>query len=786
VVKELSMLGAKMDKKLETLTDLKTQLSKHLENDDTDHDLVLELSHKIAAFEKDKVRFTVDAGVIDRLGQELVARQETAVSELVKNSYDADATIVTLTFKDSDSTGGTLIIEDDGDGMTRDEVVNGFMRISSTSKIHSPLSRKHKRQRAGQKGIGRFSVQRLGLGLTIITQTSSSEEALKLDINWSDYQQDSNLLTISNQLVRIKKAKHKGTILVISDLRDKWSKAAIQRVYRYVSNIIQPFSLSEVVELNEDDKEKLDPGFKAQFFKQSANNKPEIVADREVMVYDHALAEIHGYIDSSGIGIYTVDSKKLAISEIGEIGNDPDDIKIPFTELSNVRFKAYYYIYDSDLISKIHSTSIRKITEREGGIKLYRNGFRVLPYAEPGNDWLDLDRSVRRRTILPPHANGNFLGFVQINDPENFFNETSSREGLIENEAFRQLRNFVHRTILTGVMKVAAARNIKLTPSQKRDSTGSFEEIGIRIKNIAKTIEELEREFEDENSGSKVKRKRRTKKIKEAVEELGALHNSELKKTIKERSMLRVLSSVGLTVSQFVHEIKHHIDHVKSDISYLISELQGNTQALERATILQSNFQSFSDYTSYFNDVVSQNIIRDIRPQNMWKVINNFVDTMSSDAANAGIIILSPKLNKDWLYTKSMHPSEWSSILFNFYSNSKKAIQRAKSEGKILIECGEENDLIYVEFSDNGDGIELGTEEKVFDEFYTTTSLDSLEELDHNTEILGTGLGLKITKDIIKGYRGNISVVSAKNDFSTCIRVEIGKATDKELNEHGL
>lgn len=775
-----------MDNNLETLIELKTQLSKHLESGDTDHNLILELSHKIAAFEKDKVRFTVDAGVIDRLGQELVARQETAVSELVKNAYDADATIVSLTFKDSDDLGGTLIIEDDGDGMSRDELVNGFMRISSTSKIHNPLSRKYKRQRAGQKGIGRFSVQRLGLDLSIITQTSSSDEALQLNINWSEYQQDSNLLTISNQLVRIKKVKDKGTILVINGLRDKWSKAAIQRVYRYVSNIIQPFSLADIVELTRDEKEEVDPGFKAKFFKQAGNSEPEIVADRDVMVYDHALAEIHGYIDSSGIGIYTVDSKKLAINDIGEIGNDPDDITIPFTALSNVRFKAFYYIYDSDLIPKIHSTSIKKITEREGGIKLYRNGFRVLPYAEPGNDWLDLDRSVRRRTILPPHSNSNFLGFVEINDPEKFFNETSSREGLIENEAFRQLRNFVHRTILTGVMKVAAARNIKLTPSQRRDNSGSFEEIGIRIKNIAKTIEELEREFEDENSGSKTKRRRRTKKIKEAVEELDVLHKSELKKTIKERSMLRVLSSVGLTVSQFVHEIKHHIDHVNSDISYLISELEDNAEALERATILQSNFQSFSDYTSYFNDVVSQNIIRDIRPQNMRKVINNFVDTMSSDAAKAGINILPPKLNKDWLYTKSMHPSEWSSILFNFYSNSKKAIQRAKAEGKILIECGEENDLIYIEFSDNGDGIELGAEEKIFDESYTTTSLNSLDEVDQNTEILGTGLGLKITKDIIKGYRGNISVVSAKSEFSTCIRVEVGKATDKELDEHGL
>ena len=776
-----------MNNNLEKLEQLKSVLSKHLTSETIDHDLVLELSHKIASLEKDKVRFSIDAGVIDRLGQELVARQETAVSELVKNSYDADAELVTLTFKNSDDLGGSLIIEDDGDGMTYDELVNGFMRISSSSKFHNPLSKRFKRQRAGQKGIGRFSVQRLGFGLTIITQTSGSNEAIRLDIDWNEYQRDINLLSISNKLEYFEKNREKGTTLIIKNLRDKWSKAAIQRVYRYVSNIIQPFSLSDVVqdETSIDEIKQLDPGFKARFYKSVNGQPPETVADRSVMVYDHAVAEIQGYIDETGIGIYTIDSKKLSINEIGEIGNDPDDSTIPFTALNNVRFKAYYYIFDSDLISKVHSTNIKKLTDREGGIKLYRNGFRVLPYAEAGNDWLDLDRSVRRRTILPPHSNNNFLGFVEIKDPENIFNETSSREGLIENDAFMQLRNFLHRTILTGVMKVAAARNIKLTPSQKKEK-GVYEEISVRIKNIAKTIEELEREFDVEDGISKSKRKRNTKKIKDAVEELDALHKSELKKTIKERSMLRVLSSVGLTVSQFVHEIKHHMDHVKSDIAFLISELQGNAKALERATILQANFQSFSDYTSYFNDVVSQNIIRDIRPQNMWKVINDFVHTMSSDADKAGIKILPPIFHKNWLYTKSMHPSEWSSILFNFYTNSKKAIKRAKSEGKIQIECGEENDLIYVEFSDNGDGIKSGSEDKIFEEFYTTTSVETLEELDQNTEILGTGLGLKITKDIVKGYRGNIFVASAKGEFATCLRVEIGKATDKELDEHGI
>lgn len=767
-----------------TIEELRQELSSHLQNETLNLDLVLDLSHQIASSDKKNVRFSIDAGVIDRLGQELVARQETAVSELVKNSYDADSEEVTLTYIDSDVIGGTLIIEDDGDGMTHNELVNGFMKISSTSKVHNPLSRHYKRQRAGQKGIGRFSVQRLGRKLTILTQTEDSDSALRLTIDWDKYEKDTNLLSISNGLEVVPKDKNKGTKLIIEGLRDKWSKAAIRRVYRYVSNIIQPFSLSDVTDKTDD--EASDPGFKAIFYKQDDTKKPEVVADREVMIYDHAIAEIEGYVDESGIGTFTVDSKKLGISEIGEVGNDPDDKTIPFTELKGTRFKAYYYIYDADLIPKMHASSIRKLAQREGGIRLYRNGFRVLPYAEPGDDWLDLDRSTRRRTILPQHSNLNFFGFVEIRDEQNHFNETSSREGLIENEAFRQLRNFVHRTLVNGVLIVAAERNVKTTSGQKQDEHGNWDKIEVSIKNIAKTIEEMEQEFDDDDVKSKTRRKKRAKKIKEAVEELEELRKSELKKTIKERSMLRVLSSVGLTVSQFIHEIKHHMDHIQSDIAYLLAELEGEQEALKRAHILKDNFSSFNDYTSYFNDVVSQNLIRDIKPINMRHVIKKFVDTMKLDAEKANVELVEPYFSKDWLYTKPMHPSEWSSVLFNFYTNSKKAIQRAKSDGKILIECGEENDMIYVEFSDNGDGIDEGKEEQVFDEFYTTTNVDNFEMLDQNTEILGTGLGLKITKDIIKGYRGNIFVTSAKNDYSTCLRVEVGKATDKELDEYGI
>lgn len=163
-------------------------------------------------------------------GTELVARHETAVSEFIKNSYDADARSTSISFLDVNNTGGSLIIEDNRNGMTRDQLVNGFMKISSTSKIHKPESPIFKRKRAGRKGIRRFSTQRLGNKRTIITQTEDSDFALKLIVDWEKYKMDGNLIFISNQIEEISKTKEKGTTLRIDGLRKWWSEAMIKRV----------------------------------------------------------------------------------------------------------------------------------------------------------------------------------------------------------------------------------------------------------------------------------------------------------------------------------------------------------------------------------------------------------------------------------------------------------------------------------------------------------------------------------------------------------------------------
>ncbi len=762
-----------------TEADIRKKLSELLNDETLNYSAILSLSNELSKFDENNVRFSVDAGLIDRLGNELVSRQETAVSELVKNSYDADAISVDLTFFNSANIGGTLIIKDNGVGMTKDQLINGFMRISATDKVHQPYSESYKRKRAGKKGIGRFAVQRLGKKLTIITKTDNSDVAYKLSIQWDQYIGDKNLIDITNTIESIVSDDVAGTTLIIEELRDKWSEAAIKRIYRYVSDIMQPFPLRETSNM-----ENSDPGFKAIFYISDGNNRRKIVDDK-IMIYDHAVAIIDGSINSEHIGQYSVNSSKLGLEFSDRIGLDPDDKETIFDKIKNVYFRAYYYIYEANLIPKMHMNAIKKLANIAGGIRLYRNGFRVLPYGEPGDDWLSLDMSTRRRSILPTHTNISFFGFVEIDDTSGDFEETSSREGLMNNDAMIQLQNFTYRTILNSVIKIAEIRNIKIVSGQKKDEDGNWEKIDIRVKNIAHTLDELDKALES-GDGVVAKRQRRRKidKLKKDIEELQEVQKQEIAKTLKERSMLRVLGSVGLTIGQFIHEIKYHFDNIRDDIRILIEDLENDYKALERLYILNNNFASFSTYMSYFDNVISQNIVRDLKPIELRTVVKPFVSSLSSDANKAGITFTPPNFIGYNLYTKPMHPSEWSSILFNFYTNSRKAIRRVGNEGEIFIECGITDKFVYLEFSDTGDGISPENEEKIFEEFFTTTGQSTLDIAEFRNDIQGTGLGLKIVKDIVSSYKGNIMVVTPKKHYSTCIRVEIPKASEKDLQKY--
>lgn len=764
---------------MENEEQIRLQLQQLLESHSKNYSQILLLSNKLAEFDKEHVRFSIDGGLIDRLGNELVARQETAVSELVKNCYDADATHVTLTFRNTDKIGGELLIEDNGTGMTEQQLRDGFMRISSSEKIKNPVSAIYHRKRAGKKGIGRFSVQRLGRKLIIQTFTASANTGFELCIDWNSYAENKELGFVSNTIKSIPKCDFVGTRLLIKDLRDRWPEASISRIYQYVSDVIQPHDIFRTKKENN----FVDTGMEVLFYLNNKNIHKEI-HDLKLSYNQMALATIEGGVDSERHGYYHVYSDKLKLDFTDNVGYDTEDKYSEFRNIKNLKFKAYYFIYQKSLIPHGQMTSIKKYALNNSGIKLYRNGFRVLPYGERGDDWLSLDLSTRRRSILPTHTNQNFFGFVEISDDSGDFEETSSREGLLNNDAFVELQNFIYRALVNAVVKIAEVRNVKIVSGQKKEN-GTWEDINVRIKNIFFTLSELDKELATADNTVEARRKRQKAiaNLKKEVDEVDKLQKKAQKKQIKDTAMLRVLGSVGLTVGQFIHEVKNHFININKEVD-LLNNVTVIQDVHQHTAVLSSNFRDLNTYVSYFDKVISDNVVRELRPLDLRSEIGRFVNSMEEDLKRVGIELVEPIIHGYFLYTIPMHPSELSSVLFNFYTNSRKAIKRANSNGKIMIECGTSGDIVYLEFSDNGDGVSKEIEDRIFDEFFTTTSASSLDSIDSTNEVTGTGLGLSIVRDIVKSYRGTVRVVSPKSNYSTCIRVEFPKATKKHLQDY--
>lgn len=755
--------------------DIRKSLQEELGKEKIDYDKVISLSNQLSTFDTENVRFSVDAGIVNRLGVELVGKRETAVAELIKNGYDADATQVDVIFKNTGSAGGSIIIIDNGEGMSLEQLQNGFMRLSSTVKIHNPYSNRYKRLRAGQKGIGRFAAQMLGKKLIITTQKRDAPFALKVEINWDDFSSDKDLNAIGNKIVEVSKKETAGTTLEINDLRNPWSNTIINKVYNNISTLIQPFPVSNKIKNSNDD-----PGFKVNFYENEIKEGNKIKTDLS-NVYKYAIAEINTYVDDNSQGHWSIDSQHFNYHDEGLIGKEKDKDNEPFTYVKGIHAKFYYYIYDSSLIPTKVLKYVRAMADENGGIRLYRKGFRVLPYGEKGDDWLGLDESANRRTVVAPHKNNSFFGVVEIGEQEApLFEETSSREGLIENDAFAELRDFLYRVIIIAVLRIASIRGRKGTAGQKdwkqKNSSVKVDQALNDLKDIInETLKDNGSNADASNvtHGNIIFYERAKSLIEEAIQARDS-EKEDYQGLIDENNMLRILAGTGLVIGEFVHEIQRFYPAFKAKLDSLKDKFSDDEEAERELNDFDTLYHSFESYTSYFDYTISRNVDRELEPINIKYVVNKFLKTIKPDADRAHITLVDPIFEKHYLYTTPMHPSEWTSILFNLYTNAKKAIFKANLEDKrILIRSGVENDEIFLEFSDTGIGIPKENEDRIFDAFFTTSEPVKESSLSNNNT--GTGLGLKIVKDIVESHNGSIMVAEPYQTYKTTFKIIIPK-----------
>lgn len=764
-----------------TIKKVKEEIQDALATSKPDAGHVMKLAAELSSLDGTSAHFSVNATIIRRLGRELVASRETALAELIKNSYDADANDVTVTLSRLDKPGGRMHIKDDGSGMTVDQLRNGFLQIASDYKEREPESPGLHRKRAGQKGIGRFAVERLGKKLTLITATKDSQDATQLTVDWDNFERSGELFSVRSPITRTPKTFPKGTLIIIDDLREGWTIDSVNEAQTYVVDLLQPKYFDppslpgDAVPLKESE---LDPNRFDVSFNVLEGASPVKVHPPERQFVESALAIVDASVDATGEWKIAIDSKLLKKTWKYDATYLPDEEKKDwlFTDLKNVRLRAAYYIWDDEVVESLGLKNKKTRIRARVGLKVYRNGFRVSPYGNPGNDWLGLDQIAAKRKILPAVGNKSWLGFISITDPSNsLIVETSSREGLVESRYYTELRDFAQNVLVYCAIVVARKRKKKVYASDKDTDFGES-----RAKKTQKTVQRLSKQIRELAKTRETSKNSYTKDVitDTTLEDVKTDLEVLLKDTTEltsEIAILRTLASVGMSVLMFSHEVKGVLVAMLARIQTLLNEGDINKKTRDHLAALKVHIEQLQHHTGYYEATGSAAASREKIYADMLASAHTFVATFkqisrqaSIDLSFEGDLKLGPRL-------VAIHEAEFAGVLINLYTNAFKAIKKKSisDSAKIVLRHSRIENRDILEFMDNGVGIKEKDRDRVFEPFFTTSAVrTSLRPAD--PDIYGTGLGLTITRDSIRSGNGTIAVViPPPPSFSTCLRIEM-------------
>ena len=661
--------------------------------------------------ESNSVAFRFSGKLARLLGEESVSSPTVAISELVKNAYDADASVCAVTFEGSSDPEMVLRIRDDGHGMTRGEIEDKWMVVGTSDKEYNPLTPSG-RAKVGEKGIGRFAVQRLGHTATLISRPVKSDSEFSLTIDWDLYAKPG--VTFDQVRHEIKSGKktnpeEHGVELVISKLRDQWTKASLEDLQQRLGTIVPP-------------------GWEEKKFRIDIS-APLVGVTRmtlEPAIFQEYLYHLVCDYDGTSKLTYVFDLKGGA-PKTGELEEH--------YECGPVHFELYGYVLSPGTKEKygryvLKGKRLKEQLALYHGVKLFRDNFRVRPYGDPDNDWLGLD--IWARNQLEAFTNDHVIGTAYITRKDNPLVDTTTREGLIQNRAYFDLKD-----LLTDAISIVVADRRVSFPRQKK----SVVESGA-LREISQAANEIK---------SGTKNQVLISRINSAVASIEAdVQNLEDQK-ITELATYRGLASLGLSLASVAHEMTE-------PVSIIIQ------RAIRTQKMLRDSNLNWAQSTESWEEVRSSIL----RINEILYYINAFSSAKERTKTAIDIpgaikdllrafksILVQEKITLQTELAQHVTPVagfrvEFDSVLINLLTNSIEAFRDYRGEKTIKISCGKQDPFIWIRFSDSGPGIPLANREIIFEPFWTSKAKE------------GTGLGLTIVKEILLDYGASIAVVDSE------------------------
>lgn len=393
-----------------------------------------------------KLEYKINNKVItELLGKQNFTNKESAILELVKNSYDALATELLI-----EIVNNSVIISDNGIGMDAKDIKSCWMHIGKSNKKYEVKNENgEKRILAGSKGIGRFALSRLGEKVELHSTKNGSNPIL-----WAT---DWEEITLEEKII----SEERGTKIIIKQLRDKWNLSAVENLKNYLSRSYNDTAMKIIIRFNGEnypvekyflksnlgiectskltfnyisENEKLIFKIESDEFKEEAR---QYYKKNNLFESTIVLNMVEELVFNNGLDIDKKELKKI----LNNLGNFTGEL---YFSLATSLSDGERFLYKHTKLKKPYNS----------GIILYRNSFSISSY-EGSKDWLELGKRARKSPAAATHPTGawrvrenNLSGKIEIDKEKNkMLMDLSNRQGLEENEYYIIFTEIIRKAI---------------------------------------------------------------------------------------------------------------------------------------------------------------------------------------------------------------------------------------------------------------------------------------------------------------------------------------------------
>jgi signal transduction histidine kinase len=730
------------------------------------------------------------ARLMSTLGEELISSERVAIIELVKNSYDADASLVVIRFNAPLEEGrGSIEVWDNGHGMAPETVQDTWLEIATPHRHRAPRSEKLGRRVLGAKGIGRFSAARLGQVTSLTTRRSDSSE-VTVRVDWGEFSNDDAYLdqvpvgwaidspnvfapdgeaehlfasvthrfsALGDNTIVHGAIKPHGTVVRLERLRQSWRVESIEALKRSLSRLLPPPTPAG---LSVPDRPEfaiyidMTPGELDHF--------SGFVAASETLA--HPRYRMLGTVDADGKASLTL-----------QADDSTDEVRIEENLLQDSTrptcgpIKLDIRVWDLDSkslrqtleidVGARNITEVRSLIRNNSGVSLYRDGFRVQPFGEPGFDWLGFDlRRVNNPTLR--FSNNQVVGFVYISADDNpGLQDRSHREGLIDSSEYEELKARILQAVSrleTWRYKLRRPEDLQsrgdenLAPTETGRGHGVFESFNLEpLRNVV-----TQRYPDDVVLGR-------------ALDEAADTINSSVRRVQEILSQFSRLATLGTLVDAVLHDGRSALARIAFTLLKLedmAEEVKGHDAAL--AAALRKIHNDFTTQEKaldrLFTRIEPLSGRRRGRPRSisLHEAIAQAVSIHEADIAKHDVVVT---IGGDDV-TVTAEPGDINTLILNLVGNAIYWLSTLpdSAERSILIETerSEDGDVEII-VSDSGPGVRDEIRDLIFDTYFS-------DKPD------GIGLGLSIAGSVVKDfYDGDLALVAPGPLPGACFKARL-------------